>query len=208
MTLVPGLNARSGRRVDHPRRDDQRGRHHAHQGDLLRVSIAGVTDADNVSATNPTGAISGSVSYYWQFEPNPGTGVFEDIILLPAGDLAFQSADGDHVQGDPGSRRAVAARQGHLPGCARRDRAGVLGADRARHRGAPCAADPAGRAGPEATAGGAACTWSAPTSTSSSIRSRSPKRTRPARICCPCSRTCACRSGLRTVDGSFNNLVT
>ena len=31
---------------------------------------------------------------HWQFETDPGTGVFEDIILLPAGDLAFQSANG------------------------------------------------------------------------------------------------------------------
>src|SRR5262249_61037318 len=35
---------------------------------LLTVSIAGVTDADNVSATNPTGAITGPVSYFWQAE--------------------------------------------------------------------------------------------------------------------------------------------
>jgi Ca2+-binding RTX toxin-like protein len=64
------------------------------EGQLLRVSIAGVTDANNVSPTNPTGAITSSVSYVWQVERNPGTGVFEDIINLPAGDLAFQSANG------------------------------------------------------------------------------------------------------------------
>ncbi|NOT42738.1 MAG: hypothetical protein HOP13_19850 [Alphaproteobacteria bacterium] len=45
----------------------------------LRVSIAGVTDADN-----PGGAITGPVTYYWQFEPDAGSGVFEDI-LLPGG---------------------------------------------------------------------------------------------------------------------------
>src|SRR4029450_13688594 len=32
---------------------------------LLTVLIAGVTDADNVSATNPTGAITGPVAYFW-----------------------------------------------------------------------------------------------------------------------------------------------
>ena len=38
---------------------------------LLTVSIAGVTDADNVSPTNPTGAITGPVSYFWQGELTP-----------------------------------------------------------------------------------------------------------------------------------------
>lgn len=39
--------------------------------------------------------------YYWQFEADPGSGVFEDIILLPAGDLAFQSADGTAFKVSP-----------------------------------------------------------------------------------------------------------
>ena len=34
------------------------------------------------------------MSYVWQAELRPGSGVFEDIIDLPAGDLAFQSANG------------------------------------------------------------------------------------------------------------------
>ena len=38
---------------------------------LLRVSIAGVTDADNVSLANPIGAITGPVSYFWQVELVP-----------------------------------------------------------------------------------------------------------------------------------------
>ena len=63
-------------------------------GDFLRASIAGVTDADNVSATNPTGAITGPIRYTWQAEFVPGSGVFDDIILLPGGDLAFESASG------------------------------------------------------------------------------------------------------------------
>ncbi|WP_137808051.1 peroxidase family protein [Pseudomonas sp. G(2018)] len=59
-------------------------------GDMLTVSVAGVTDADNIGGNlNNT-----SVSYYWQFEADPGSGVFEDIIELPAGDQAFQSANG------------------------------------------------------------------------------------------------------------------
>ena len=60
-----------------------------------------MTDADNVSASNPTGAITGTVSYVWQFEPNPGSGVFEDIIAAPVGDLAFQSANGTSFRVTP-----------------------------------------------------------------------------------------------------------
>ncbi len=48
---------------------------------VLTVSIAGVTDADNVSPTNTTGAITGRVSYFWQFEEDPGTGEFDDIVI-------------------------------------------------------------------------------------------------------------------------------
>ncbi|WP_207266255.1 peroxidase family protein [Pseudomonas sp. GW101-3H06] len=59
-------------------------------GDMLTVSVAGVTDADNIGGN----LNNSSVSYYWQFEADPGSGVFEDIIELPAGDLAFQSANG------------------------------------------------------------------------------------------------------------------
>jgi len=71
------------------------------EGDLLTVSIAGVTDADNAGPGNPTGAITGTVSYVWQFEPNPGSGVFEDIIAAPVGDLAFQSANGTSFRVTP-----------------------------------------------------------------------------------------------------------
>ena len=45
------------------------------EGQLLRASIAGVTDADNPG----TGAITGPVAYHWQVEMRPGTGIFEDI---------------------------------------------------------------------------------------------------------------------------------
>lgn len=71
-------------------------------GDMLTVSVAAVRDADNISAGNPAGSLADrSVSYYWQFEADPGSGVFQDIILLPAGDLAFQSADGTSFKVSP-----------------------------------------------------------------------------------------------------------
>ncbi|NLF29749.1 MAG: heme peroxidase, partial [Planctomycetes bacterium] len=46
-------------------------------GQLLRASIAGVTDADNPGG----GAVTGPVTYTWQYEPIPGTGAFRDISL-------------------------------------------------------------------------------------------------------------------------------
>ncbi len=49
-------------------------------GETVTASIAGVTDADN-----PGGTISGTVAFYWQFEADPGTGVFEDIVNEAAG---------------------------------------------------------------------------------------------------------------------------
>jgi Ca2+-binding RTX toxin-like protein len=51
---------------------------------LLTVSIAGVTDPDNISPTNPTGAITAPVSYFWQGELSPG--VFQDIMFFGAGE--------------------------------------------------------------------------------------------------------------------------
>ena len=63
----------------------------------LTVSIAGVTDDNNVSVLNPTGAITGAVTYYWQVE---GTGgVFTDILrdngvtLAPVTGTSFQPTD-------------------------------------------------------------------------------------------------------------------
>ena len=47
---------------------------------LLTVSINNVTDLDNVSLTNPTGAVTEPVTYVWQVELRPGDGVFTDII--------------------------------------------------------------------------------------------------------------------------------
>jgi Ca2+-binding RTX toxin-like protein len=98
ITLVPGLNEDpfgnltilddgTGEIVDTPT-----------AGQLLRVSIADVLDLDNVSSDF---AITGAISYIWQVERDPGSGIFEDIILLPAGDLAFQSADGSRFRVTP-----------------------------------------------------------------------------------------------------------
>ncbi|WP_460164569.1 peroxidase family protein [Pseudomonas sp. S2_F03] len=71
-------------------------------GDTLTVSSALVRDGNNIAPGNPLGTLNNtSVSYYWQFEASPGSGVFEDIILLPAGDLAFQSADGTAFKVSP-----------------------------------------------------------------------------------------------------------
>ncbi|MFZ6049903.1 peroxidase family protein [Pseudomonas sp. CR3202] len=54
-------------------------------GQLLTVSAADVTDADN---TATGGAIVGPISYFWQFEARPGSGVFEDITFFAAGEVA------------------------------------------------------------------------------------------------------------------------
>ncbi len=49
-------------------------------GQLLTVSTDGVTDADNVSATNPTGALTGPIAITWQVEEDAGTGIFIDLL--------------------------------------------------------------------------------------------------------------------------------
>src|SRR5262245_48347639 len=59
-------------------------------GDLLNVSIGTLTDADN-----PGGTITGPIRYTWQASTGRGTSAFfQDIVLLPGGDLAFESANG------------------------------------------------------------------------------------------------------------------
>jgi len=52
-------------------------------GEALSVSALGVTDEDNISTTNPTGAVTGAIAYYWQAEVRPG--IFEDILIENAG---------------------------------------------------------------------------------------------------------------------------
>jgi Ca2+-binding RTX toxin-like protein len=54
-------------------------------GQTLTVSAAGITDADN---TATGGAITSPISYFWQFEARPGSGVFEDITFFAAGEVA------------------------------------------------------------------------------------------------------------------------
>ncbi|EJM57624.1 heme peroxidase family protein,putative calcium-binding protein, partial [Pseudomonas sp. GM49] len=58
-------------------------------GQLLRVSAAGVTDADNAG-----GAITGPIAFYWQFEAVPGTGVFQDITRVADGGAALAHITG------------------------------------------------------------------------------------------------------------------
>ncbi|MFC5696611.1 peroxidase family protein, partial [Pseudomonas sp. GCM10022186] len=84
IVLVPGLNAEP---VGALTITDTNGGA-LEVGDFLTVSSADVTDADN-----PGGTIT-DVNFVWQVERIPGSGVFEDIVAAPAGDLAFQSANG------------------------------------------------------------------------------------------------------------------
>src|SRR5262245_17179617 len=66
------------------------------EGQLLRVSIAGVTDADN-----PGGTIT-NATYVWQEELVAGSGVFTDIVLKPGRiGVGFPSADGATFTVDP-----------------------------------------------------------------------------------------------------------
>ncbi|WP_223511138.1 peroxidase family protein [Pseudomonas sp. GL-B-19] len=58
-------------------------------GQLLRVSAADVTDADNAG-----GAITGPIAFYWQFEAVPGTGVFQDITRIADGGAALAHITG------------------------------------------------------------------------------------------------------------------
>jgi Ca2+-binding RTX toxin-like protein len=65
----------------------------------LTVSIAGVTDADNVATS---GAIPAPVAYFWQVELVPASGVFTDILIdFAAGEVAraygptFTPGDGE-----------------------------------------------------------------------------------------------------------------
>ncbi|MET3441048.1 Ca2+-binding RTX toxin-like protein [Variovorax paradoxus] len=52
-------------------------------GQTLTASALGVIDPDNISGTNPDGAITGPISYFWQAEVRPG--IFEDILIENAG---------------------------------------------------------------------------------------------------------------------------
>jgi Ca2+-binding RTX toxin-like protein len=67
------------------------------EGERLTVSLAGVTDIDNVSADNPTGAITGTVTVYWQIETTPGVFVdlVEELTGAPVTGLTFVPDDGE-----------------------------------------------------------------------------------------------------------------
>lgn len=56
-------------------------------GGVLTASVAGVTDADNVTGTNPDGAVTGTVVYNWQVELIPGSGAFTNIERVVADEL-------------------------------------------------------------------------------------------------------------------------
>jgi Ca2+-binding RTX toxin-like protein len=56
-------------------------------GQVLRASMAAVTDADNITATNTTGQIRDGIDDYeitWQVETVAGSGVFTDILRIVA----------------------------------------------------------------------------------------------------------------------------
>ena len=164
-----------------------------------------MTDADNPGA----GAITRpGVLHLAGRDAPPVRASSRTSFCLPAGDLAFQSANGRtfRVTEDLAglSLRVKAIYQ---------DADGVtetvfsapprLVIDRAR-----MPADvPSRRPGPRPPRAARASILSAPTWISSSTRSRSPKHTRPARISSRCCRTCARRWACARSTAQFNNLV-
>ncbi|UUZ74664.1 hypothetical protein LP414_20210 [Polaromonas sp. P1(28)-13] len=52
-------------------------------GQVLTVSAANVADADNTASG---GAITGPLTFFWQFERDPGSGVFENILVFGGGE--------------------------------------------------------------------------------------------------------------------------
>jgi Ca2+-binding RTX toxin-like protein len=79
----------------------------------LTVSALGVTDGDNVSPGNPSGAITGSVQYFWQIETAPG--VFEDIEREFFGEV-FKATGPTFVPGDAESDAVLRVRALYLDG--------------------------------------------------------------------------------------------
>ena len=73
----------------------------------LTASIDGVTDADNVTATNPTGAVTNAVSWTWESELDPLTGIFTPIIR--AGGV---NGNGDPIEVTGASLQLTAAEAG------------------------------------------------------------------------------------------------
>ena len=89
MTLVPGLNHDP---VGKATITDVNGGV-IRTGDMLKASIAGVTDADG---------ITGDIRYTWQAEFTAGTGVFEDIVLLPGRRPRVRKREWCLLPGKPG----------------------------------------------------------------------------------------------------------
>ena len=86
----PASMQRSGRRVDDHRRERRR-----HPDRRLADGVDRRCDRPGQRQRGQShGAVTGPVRYTWQAEFVPGSGVFDDIILLPGGDLAFESASG------------------------------------------------------------------------------------------------------------------
>ncbi len=59
-------------------------------GQVLSVAGLGLSDADNVAAGNPSGAVAGPITYYWQADLT-GDGTFEDIVLANLGGEALRA---------------------------------------------------------------------------------------------------------------------
>jgi Ca2+-binding RTX toxin-like protein len=55
---------------------------------VISVYAPNVTDPDNIGPGNPTGAITGPISYFWQAEVEPGTGEFADLEIEQFGEVA------------------------------------------------------------------------------------------------------------------------
>ncbi|MHC5347851.1 peroxidase family protein [Metapseudomonas furukawaii] len=69
-------------------------------GDVLRASALGVTDANNVSVDNPDGTITGPIAYFWQRETIAGSGIFTDIVTEAGERPATAQRDSFRVTAD------------------------------------------------------------------------------------------------------------
>ncbi len=72
-------------------------------GQVLRASMAAVTDADNITATNTTGQIRDGIDDYeirWQVETAAGSGVFTDILRIVADEFTPVTGESYTVSAD------------------------------------------------------------------------------------------------------------
>lgn len=56
-------------------------------GEVLTASLTGITDADNITSTNATGALTPPYTIYWQAETRPGSGVYANLERFVADTL-------------------------------------------------------------------------------------------------------------------------